>query len=386
MINLLLINGILNNTEDLDLRIHHHSQMATAGLRRLVEICRGFNFDQLNTQLNTLQETIETDEKELRERLDQEVLRDMTDIGDVYAALKSRTDGSRAHDHLLSILQHLLIIREDGPGMVQYYQLLDSLVTDVVMDHKLAGAEQRLGKSVESIISQFNDADQHRVVEAEAAKMRADLRRLQLEKDALESEAMNGGDGLVGVLKGKIASLEEKLQISRETTTRLQTQLEAQKSDYDEQITQLEAQIMELFRMLKELGTDGVSKVLDNGNAMDRKTLMATLEKHMQRTKTIHILEGRDKEPGKMKKGKGGQSDDESESQDPDATPGKSRLRRQTRSKRSAKSERMSEAQNGRTSQFMDADEADVKEQIQLQLAAGVRMVSAGQTPGIERS
>ena len=351
--------------------------MATAGLRRLVELCRVFNFDQLNTQLNALQETIENDEKELRERLDQDVLRDMTDIGDVYAALKSRTDDTRAHDHLLSILQHLLIIREDGPGMVQYYQLLDSLVTDVVMDHKLAGAEQRLGKSVESIISQFNDADQHRVVEAEAAKMRADLRRLQLEKDALESEVMNGGDGLVGVLKGKIASLEEKLQISRDTTARLQTQLETQKSNYEEQIAQLEAQIMELFRMLKELGTDGVSKILDKGGAMDRKTLMATLEKHTQRIKTINILEGRDKELGKTKKAKGGQGDDESESDDPDATPGKSRLKRQTRSKKglqSAKSERMS------TSQFMDADEADVKEQIQQQLAAGVRMVCFDQT------
>lgn len=387
MSNLLLVNGILDNTDDLDLRIHHHSQMATAGLRRLVELCRGFNNDQLNTQLNALQETIETDEKELRERLDQEVLRDMTDIGDVYAALKSRTENSRAHDHFLSILQHLLLIREDGPGMVQYYQLLDTVVTDVVMDHKLAGAEQRLGKSVESIISQFNDADQHRVVEAEAAKMRADLRRLQLEKDALESEVMNGGDGLVGVLKGKIASLEEKLQISRETTSRLQTQLEAQKSNYDEQISQLEAQIMELFRMLKELGSDGVSKILDNGSgAMDRKTLLATLEKHMQRTKTINILEGRDKESGKTKKGRG---EDDSESDDPDATPGKSRLRRQTRSKKgpqSAKADRMSEAANGRTSQFMDADEADVKEQIQQQLAAGVRMVSVVYTSGFGRS
>ena len=359
--------------------------MATAGLRRIVELCRGFNFDQLNTQLNALQETIDNDEKELRERLDQDILKDMTDIGDIYAALKSRTDNTRAQDHLLSILQHLLIIREDGPGMVQYYQLLDSLVTDVVMDHKLAGAEQRLGKSVESIIAQFNDADQHRVVEAEASKMRADLRRLELEKEALESEVMGGGDGLVGVLKGKIANLEEKLQISRETTGRLQTQLETQKSNYEEQVTQLEAQIMELFRMLKELGSEGVSKILDHGNAMDRKALIATLEKHMERTKTISILEGRDKDPGKTKRRKGGQSDDESESDDPDATPGKSKLKRQTRSKKghqSTKSGHTSEGPNGRTSQFMDADEDDVKEQIQLQLAAGVRIVRTDQILG----
>jgi cytokinesis protein len=353
--------------------------MAAAGLHRVVELCRSFNFEPLNTQLDKLQETIELDEKELRERLDQEILRDMTNIEDVYAALKSQTQSTKAHDYLLSILQHLLLIREDGPGVLQYYQLLDSLVTDVVMDHKLAGAEQRLGKSVESIISQFNDADQYRVLEAEASKMRADLRRLQLEKETLESEVMNGGDGLVGVLKGKIASLEEKLQISRETTARLQTQMETQKSDYEEQITQLEAQIMELFRMLKELGADGVGKILDNSNSMDHKTLIVTLEKHMQRSKTIDILEGRDRNSVRRKKENEGQDDDEDLSDDPDATPGKSRVKRQNHAKRShqvVKSIRTSDGQNGRTSQFMDADEADVKEQIQQQLAAGVMIVS----------
>lgn len=334
--------------------------MATAGLRQIVELCRSFNFEPLNTQLDKLQDAIESDEKELRERLDQEILRDMTNIEDVYTALKSKTHDSKAHDHLLSILQHLLLIREDGPGLLQYYQLLDSLVTDVVMDHKLAGAEQRLGKSVESIISQFNDADQFRVLEAEAAKMRTDLRRLQLEKDTLESEVLNGGDGLVGVLRGKIASLEEKLQISRETTARLQTQMETQNSDYEDQITQLEAQIMELFRMLKELGADGVGKIMDKGNAMDRKTLIETLEKHMERSKTINILEGRDRYSVRRKKANEGRDDDEDQSDDdPDATPGKSKLRRQHQSKKVPQIARISEGPNGRTSQFMDADEAD---------------------------
>jgi len=370
----------VENTEDLDLRIHHHSQMATAGLHRVVELCRSFNFEQLNTQLDKLQDMIEGDEKELRERLDQDILRDMTNIEDIYAALKSRTQNTKAHDYLLSILQHLLLIRDDGPGIMQYYQLLDSLVTDVVMDHKLAGAEQRLGKSVESIITQFNDADQFRTLEAEAAKMRADLRRLQLEKDTLEGEVMNGGEGLVGVLKGKIASLEEKLQISRETTSRLQTQLETQKLDYEDQITQLEAQIMELFRMLKELGADGVGKIMENGKAMDRKSLIATLEKHVERSKTINILEGRDRYSVRQKRN-GGQGDDDGDQSDddPDATPGKTKLRRQPNAKRSlhiSRTTRSSDGPHGRTSQFMDADEADVKEQIQQQLAAGVMIVS----------
>jgi cytokinesis protein len=351
--------------------------MVTAGLRQIMELCRSFNFDNLNVHLESLQDTIDSDEKELRERLDQEFLRDLTNIEDVYTALKSRTLNTKAYDYLLSILQHLLLIREDGPGQVQYYQLLDSLVTDVVMDHKLSGAEQRLGKSVESIISQFNDADQFRVLEAEAAQMRADFRRLQLEKETLESEMLNGGDGLVGILKGKIASLEEKLHVSRETTARLRTQLETQQASYEEQVSQLEAQIMELFRMLKELGADGVGRILDNSGAMDRKSLIATLEKHMQRSKTIDILEGRDRSVRQKKDGR--QDDDEGESDDPDATPGKSKLKRQPgvsiKGHQTVKPTHSSETP-GRQSQFLDADEADVKEQIEQQLAAGVKIVS----------
>ncbi len=95
----------------------------------------------------------------------------------------------------------------------------------------------------------------------------------------------------------------------------------------------------------------------------------------MQRSKTIDILEGRDRYSSvRGERGEG----DEGESDDPDATPGKSKLKRQTHSSRghqTMKPPRPSEAP-GRPSQFLDADEADVKEQIQQQLAAGVKAVS----------
>jgi cytokinesis protein len=51
---------------------------------------------------------------------------------------------------------------------------------------------------------------------------------------------------------------------------------------------------MELFRMLKEVGK-GVEKVFENSGAMDRKSLIESLEKHLHRHKTISILEGREK-------------------------------------------------------------------------------------------
>jgi cytokinesis protein len=373
--NLVLINGVIDFVEDLDLRLHHRSQMESAGLQRIIVLCQNFGVPTIDKQLKILQGVLDEDERKLRERLDQEILRDLNNPRDIYNAIFAKTQDTRAQDYFLSMMRHLLLIREEGPPMVHYYQLIDSLVTDVVLDKKLAGVEQRLGHSVERIIAQFNESDRYQAAEDEAAEARALAVRLKLEKEVLEDEIAQGQDGLVGRLKDRLLHMEQKLNVTRETTSKLQGQLETQKSGYEEQIGQLEAQIMEMFKMLKEVGK-GVDHILDTGS-MDRRTLVQTLEKHFQRSKTISILEGR--EGRQKKKGDGDGADEDWD--DTDATPGKTNMRRgskagKKKSTKSSKPPRVVVDENGRVSQFMDADEADAQEQIQQQLAAGVKVVS----------
>lgn len=356
------------NIDDLELRVHHRSQMDAAGLPSIIAQCRSFGVPVIEKHLKILQQIIDEDEQKIKERVDQEILRDLANPEDVYNALRARTADTKAKDYFLSIMQHLLLIREEGPALAHYYQLIDSLVTDLVLDKKLAGAEQRLGHSVARIIAQFNEADRQQHLEDELAKANAAALRYRLEKEALDDEVAQGENGLVGSLKAKVARLEEKLALSRENTKKLQGQLETQRLGYEEQIGQLEAQIMELFRMLKEVGR-GVNKIFENSGGMDRKTLIDTLEKHFQRDKTISILEGRGK------KGKDGTPGEGEEGEDEETTPKKgSSIRRQQSAqagKRGTKPSRMSEAPNGRSSQFMDADDAIEHEQIQQQLAEG---------------
>lgn len=376
--NLVLLNGIVEFIDDLDLRLHHRSQMESAGLQRVLELCLNFGVPNIDKQVKILQGVLAEDEKKLRERLDQEMLRDLNNPQDVYNAIFAKTQGSRAGQYFLSMMQHLLLIREEGQPLVYYYQLLDSLVTDVVLDKKLGGAEHRLGHSVDRIIAQFNEVERYQAAEDAAAEARALAVRLKLEKEVLEDEVAQGQEGLVGALKTQLAHLEAKLTVSRETTSRLQSQLHTQKIEYEDRISQLETQILELFRMLKEFG-NGV--VLD-GN-MDRKALFETLEKKFQRQDTINILEGR-----RRKKLEGSSAvegvEGEDTIEDTEATPGKSSLRRHAAASGSTTrknsnplhtfSQHSSEVR--RMSQFMDADEADAHEQIQQQLAAGVKLVS----------
>jgi cytokinesis protein len=149
----------------------------------------------------TIRRVILEDEKQFQERFHQETLRDLTNPQDVFNAVHEKTKGTRATNHFLSMMQHLLLIREEGQPLVHYFQLLDSIVTDVVMEKKLPGAEQRLGFPVSRIIAQFNEVDRYQRAEDEAAKARAHAVRLNLEKEALEDELYGGLDGLVGRLK-----------------------------------------------------------------------------------------------------------------------------------------------------------------------------------------
>jgi len=360
--------------------------MYTHGLQRILEICASFGVPAIDGHIKNINGVLQEDAKRLQERLDEEILKDLENPQDVFNALAAKTQGSKAHDYFLSMMQHLLLIREDGQPLVHYYQLLDSIVTDVVMDKKLAGAEQRLGYSVERIIAQFNEADRYAHVEDEAAEARALAMRLKLEKEALEEELAKGHDGLVGDLKKQLEQAEEKLRLSRDTTSKLQHQIEAQKVTYEERIAQLEFQILELFRMLKEAGSGGLEAIIEGGN-MDRRALVEKLEKDYQRHKTRTILEGRQ---GKKKRGKAlveGEEEEEEDESDNDATPVKGSLRRARAGSKRKKNDgktngvqtngvRTTIDQNGRVSQFMDADEEDAQEQVQRQLAAGVNLVS----------
>ena len=373
---MIMMNGILVGCNDLDIRIHHRSQMEAAGLHRILELLREFGHTPLDKLLKIFQQTLDEDEKKLRERLDQEFLKDLRSPEDVFKAIQAKTENLKAKDYLLSTLQHLLLIREDGPALTHYYQLIDSIVADVVLDKKLAGAEHRLGQSVERIIAQFNEADRLQAIEDEAAEARAYALQLKLEKDVLDAEISQGVDGLVGKLKGQIAQLEEKLAVSRANTARLQGKLETQRAGYEEQIAQLEAQIMELFRMLKEVGK-GVEKVFENSGAMDRKSLIESLEKHLHRHKTISILEGREKRKQRREGDVNGLDESDTEDDSGSGSRNGSLRRRPANSsmKKRAKSTRLSESQNGHLSQFMDADDAEAQEQLEQQFAAGVNIV-----------
>jgi len=87
-----LIYGILVACNDLDLRVHHRSQMEAAGLHRILELLCDLGHPPLDKLLKILQQTLAKDEKKHRERLDQESLKDFRSLEEVFDAIRIKTE------------------------------------------------------------------------------------------------------------------------------------------------------------------------------------------------------------------------------------------------------------------------------------------------------
>jgi cytokinesis protein len=348
--------------------------MEAAGLANILERCRSFQFAGLDKQLDQYDELYEEDHTIMRKNFDEEILRDMSDPYDVYRAIMANLEGTEAFKYFLSAMQHLLLVREEGDTKSRYFQLIDTLVTSVVLDKKPSfsnGLSNTIGLSVERLVAQFGESERAQALEKETSEARVQLGHLKLEKETLERELAAVGDGLVGQLKERLAATEEKLRISRLTTEALQEQLKDQQSMHEEQIQQLELQISELFKMLKE--SRGFASAMEASKGMDRKDLIYSISKQMERKKTIGILEGRRRQ------------DVDGEEDESDAGPVETgmevdmdslRRRRRTAERRRRQQSGAASGDNtGRTSQFMDAEEERVRLHIEETLAAGAELM-----------
>ena len=279
--------------------------MEASGLHRILEKLRAFQHPVLDSNLRIYDEQASYDIAELKENFDQDVLNDIGDPYEVLRAILSSVEGSRAQDFLVSTLKHMLLIRQQGDQRVRYFQLIDQLVTSIVLDRKALDGDfsKVLGTSVADLTSRF--ADQERLQQAleELASVKITAQRLRNAKEDLEEEISNNQGAGSSHTQEQLSRAEEDLQVSRQTTAALESRLVSLERLFKDKESVQELQIQELFTMLKEARMlESVD--VDGTNMLDRRELLALMEKKLERTKAFHALEGRNMEADTERKGK----------------------------------------------------------------------------------
>lgn len=137
-LSLIFINTLTNTPSDLNFRLHLRCEIMRMGLFEkldlLTTIVNSSNNENLMQHFKIFNETREDDYEEFSQRFDN-VRLEMDDMNDCFEVLKNIVVDTSSEPYLLSILQHLLFIRDDYQFRPAYFQLIEECVSQIVL-HK----------------------------------------------------------------------------------------------------------------------------------------------------------------------------------------------------------------------------------------------------------
>uniref|UniRef100_A0A8C7L1T1 Diaphanous related formin 1 n=1 Tax=Oncorhynchus kisutch TaxID=8019 RepID=A0A8C7L1T1_ONCKI len=219
-----LINALISRGEELDYRIHIRSE-----LLRLEN-------EELRVQLSVFDDQAEDDSEELQARLN--------DVR-VFQIVMNTVKDSKAETHLLSLMQHLLLIRNDYMVRPQYYKLIDECIAQIVLHRNGADPDfkcRNLSLDVEGLIDNMVD------------------------KTKVESS------------QAKAIELEKKLDAELTARHELQVELKKMEGDYEHRVHELAAE-------KETLGSEKQERETENQSLMEQiNTLNEEVHTHTERT------------------------------------------------------------------------------------------------------
>ncbi|XP_036396699.1 protein diaphanous homolog 3-like [Megalops cyprinoides] len=205
-----LINALVTSPDELDFRMHIRNEFMRCGLREILPRLNAIRSDALDIQLRVHDEHKEEDMMEFFHRLE-DIKGELDDVGDVYNMVVSTVKNTSAEGHFLSILQHLMLVRNDYFVRPQYFRIIDECVSQIVL--------HRSGTDPDFSYRKRLDVDFTHLIEVCVDKARAD----EFEQRALElaqkfdEEFMGRQEAEAQLLKKdeKINELEAELQAFR---------------------------------------------------------------------------------------------------------------------------------------------------------------------------
>uniref|UniRef100_A0A8C3J4X9 Diaphanous related formin 3 n=1 Tax=Calidris pygmaea TaxID=425635 RepID=A0A8C3J4X9_9CHAR len=131
-----LINALVTSPDDLDFRLHIRNEFMRSGLKEILPQLKCIKNEALDIQLKVFNEHKEEDMIEFSHRLEDirsELEYPFDIVNDVYNMVWNTVKDTSAEGYFLSILQHLLLIRNDYFIRPQYFKLIEECVSQIVL-------------------------------------------------------------------------------------------------------------------------------------------------------------------------------------------------------------------------------------------------------------
>ncbi|XP_056625199.1 protein diaphanous homolog 1 isoform X1 [Triplophysa dalaica] len=244
-----LINALISRVEELDFRIHLRSELMRLGLREQLKEVKSIENEELRVQLLVFEEQAEEDMEDLRSRLD-DVRIEMDDMNEVFQIVMNTVKDSKAEPHLLSLFQHLLLVRSDYMVRPQYYKLIDECTAQIVLHRNGYDPDFKCRKfdlDVGYLIDNMVDQTKVEISESKATELEKKLDAELMARHELQVE-----------LKKMEADYEQKvldLSAEKDTLGKEKSDKEKENQGLQSNITQLKEKIEKLSKDLEEAKT-----------------------------------------------------------------------------------------------------------------------------------
>lgn len=215
-----LINALVATPDDLDFRLHLRNEFIREGMSEPFQELRNLENDDLNVQLDIFEEHREDDSVEFQHRW-KDITINFEDPNEIYQILVNVVQDTPSEGMFLSILQHLLLIRDDVYARPQYYKLIEECISQIVL--------HRSGVDPDFSTKRFQ-IDVDPLIE-------------DLAKEAQYQEAAD-----------KSVQLETKLELETTMRQECEAKLTLTSSNYEIKVASLEKEVEDLREKVKNGG------------------------------------------------------------------------------------------------------------------------------------
>ncbi|XP_066524903.1 protein diaphanous homolog 1 [Hoplias malabaricus] len=251
-----LINALISRAEELDFRIHIRSELMRLGLRELLAEVRLIENEELRVQLQVFDEQAEEDSEDLRSRL-YDVRLEMDDISEVFQILMNTVKDSKAEGFLLSIMQHMLLVRSDYMIRPQYYKLIDECIAQIVLHRNGCDPDfkcRSLQLDIEGLIDNMVDKTKVEISEAKAIELEKKLDTELTTRHELQVQFKK--------LEGDYEQKVQDLSAEKEVLGNEKTEKDKENQILSGEINELKEKIEKLSKDLEEAKAKAKTKII----------------------------------------------------------------------------------------------------------------------------
>ncbi|XP_065082309.1 disheveled-associated activator of morphogenesis 1 isoform X2 [Ochlerotatus camptorhynchus] len=220
------INAVLNygpGQENLEFRLHLRYEFLMLGIQPVIDKLRKHENETLNRHLDFFEMVRNEDEKELARKFNHEHV-DTKSATAMFDLLRRKLSHSTAYPHLVSLLQHMLLLPHTGPN-AQHWLIFDRVVQQIVLQQ-----EERPPSEIDPDSQDKTSQSSLKLQDPDIAPLQIDVRKIVklLVKEEELVAARTRAEDLErenSEINAKLAKKEQELDLRTQEKEDLETSL-----------------------------------------------------------------------------------------------------------------------------------------------------------------